>query len=193
MNYRIAFGALATLMVACSGDTDSKPTDSGITTPTDTETGSCSTTYSGPVTVEAASVACAGTDVTIDIETAGWTSAGRVHQRDNRNNNYWSDNHDLASYAFDPCGAYDMLDVTLATGAAVADWADGVSTVFTCAGHYEVDVMSYAAGVWDFDGAFADCLAWGYDPQEIIDNPDAGVGEPADFDVSGCVIGTSTM
>lgn len=192
---RFVFAAFAATLVACSGDTDKSGTSG--TPPTDTTTHSateCPTFYDGPVLVQTASVQCDASDnVTIDIMTDGWTSDGWVYQADNANTPYWSDNHQLASYEFDACGAYDKLDVTLTTGAAVADWTPNVSTVFTCASHYESPVMSFAAGVWDFDGAFADCLAWGADPQGIIDDPTGGAGEDPAFDVSGCVIGSSTM
>lgn len=176
---RSAFAALATLMVACSGDTtktDSETTETGHTGST-----GCETTYSGPVLVDTAEVSCSGTDVTIDVQTMGWTSSGRLHQRDNGDTPYWSDNHPIASYAFDECGAYDKLDVTLTTGATTAAWQEGTSTVFTCDGHYTQNVMSYGVAVWDFDGAFADCMVWGRDPAEIVSNPDGDVGEPVDW------------
>ncbi|MCB9684619.1 MAG: hypothetical protein H6738_04525 [Alphaproteobacteria bacterium] len=147
----------------------------------------CTTTDPGPTLVEAASVVCTGTQLTVDAESQAWISLAVVHLRDNANSPYWSENHELTSYAFDPCGRWDRFDVDLDTGASVATWQPDVSTVFTCS-HVDDDQMSYAIGIWDFDGNFADCIAWGFDPQEILDNPSGDVGESVDFSVRNCVI-----
>ncbi|MCA9494793.1 MAG: hypothetical protein KC621_32920, partial [Myxococcales bacterium] len=80
---------------------------------------------------------------------------------------------------------------SLSTGAGVSGWSDGVSTVFQCS-HVDTDVMSYALSVWDLDGVYADCLAWGYRPNEILSNPSADAGEPVDFPITGCVVGRFT-
>jgi len=194
---RFAFAALAAMLVGCP--TDDK-TDSG-TTLTDTDdtdetTDACETTFSGPVTVQTANVTCdASGVVTIDVETQGWTSGGYIYAVDTRNASPWADEHDLDSYEYDPCGTYDKLKVELQTGAALADWERNVSSVFTCDGHYEDGALSYAAAVLDLYGDVADCMAWGEDPQAIIDGTVVGYynydNGPASFDPSICVIGAA--
>lgn len=174
-------------------DDDSGTHDSGHTwTTTGTTSDTGPTLYEGPILVESASVECSGDMLIVGIETVGAPSNAVVHLRDNANANAWSENHPLHPYMFDPWRAWGQLEVALSTGATVADWMEGGSTVFTCT-HVDDGVMSYAAGVWDSDANFADCLAWGYDPQEIIDNPSADLGEPAIFPVADCVIGTATF
>ncbi|MCB9684618.1 MAG: hypothetical protein H6738_04530 [Alphaproteobacteria bacterium] len=151
----------------------------------------CPTFYDGPALVQLASVTCQTQTLRVRGESQGWISDARVHLRDNANAIYWSENHRLTSYEFDVCGLWDHFDVELAAGASISTWQEDVSTVFTCA-IIDDNVMSYAIGIWDFDGVYADCLAWGVDPEEIVNNPSADAGEPADFDVVDCVIGVTT-
>jgi len=149
---RFAFAAFAAVLVGCP--TDDK-TDSG---GTDTDsTDACPTTFPGPTTVQSASVTCNGEVVTIDVETAGWTGDGYVYMLETANNMPWAEEHDLTSYDFDPCGAWDKLDVELTGGAD--PWERNVGSLFTCAAHFEGPVMTYAAAVLDVSGAFADCMA----------------------------------
>lgn len=188
---RFAFAAFAAMMVGCSGDTDS---DSGTTdTDTDPPTG-CASTYTGPTTVTVASASCTAGTATIEVETEGWTADGRLYQIDNADVNPWEDEHDLTSYEFDECGFYDHLRTSLTTDAGLG-WEENVSTLFSCDNHYNSPgaVMSYAAMVNDITGAPADCLAWGFDAAQIIDNGatvDGGAADGPSWDETICVAGT---
>ena len=187
---RFTFAAFAAAMLV--GCPDTGKTDSGTTDNTDTD-GGCDTTYSGPVTITSGSASCTAGTATIEVETTGWTGDGRIYQTDNADNPPWEDEHDLTSYEFDACGAWDHLKTTLTTDAGL-DWEENVSTLFSCDGHYNGgDVMSYAAMVNDLTGTPADCLAWGHDPNQIIDNSatvGGGTEDGPSWDTSICVVGT---
>lgn len=195
MNRFAMFAALA--LVACSGDDTSKTTGgTGTTDTTDTQT-DCADVggfYDGPVTVQEVSVGCDANDVVrFYARTEGWTGDGWVFSQETANPTpNWSDTHDMASYQFDACGYEDELERSLETGAAPATWEMNVSSVFTCAGHYDAanGVMSYAVGVMDIDGNLADCLAWGQDPDGMIDGSISRVNEPG-FSLANCVVGVS--
>ena len=183
---RFTFAAFAALMVGCAGDTKS---DSGGTyTDGGGDTGACDTTYSGPVTITTASASCASNTATIEVETEGWTADGRIYQTDNADNPPYHDEHDLTSYEFDQCGAWDHLRTTLATDTAYADLEENVNTLFSCANHYNSPgaVMSYAAMVYDLSGNEADCLAWGVDPNAVVADSS---GDGPSWDESICVVG----
>lgn len=196
MNRFAIFAAFA--LVACAGDSDTK-TDSGSptgidTTDTETECAGQGGFYDGPITVQEVSVTCDASDnVRFYARTEGWTGDGWVFSQETANPTpNWSDTHDMESYQFDACGYEDELERTLATGAAVAAWEMNVSTVFTCAAHFDAanGVMSYAVGVKDLDGNLADCLAWGQDPDGMIDGSVGRVNEPG-FSLANCVVGVS--
>lgn len=188
---RIAFAAFAAAMLM--GCPEDDKTDSGTETDlTDTETGDCTTEYSGPVTVQEANVTCAADVATIDVMTEGWTGGGYVYTIETANAQPWADEHDLTSYEFDPCGAYDKLKVELTAGEELANLARNESTLFTCDNHYNAGVLTYAAAVLDLQGAVADCMAWGDDPDAVINgtvlspyNYETG----PTFDPSDCVAG----
>jgi hypothetical protein len=147
-----------------TGDTNTA--DTSLPEP-DPSVGTCTETYDGPVIVERATVTCDAQErVTYEVVTAGWTRSGRMNAMETANLSPWDDEHDLVSVAYDPCGSFDELQRTLTTGASVATAVEDQSTVFTCDGHFDDTngVMTYAARVYDIDGNFADCLAWGHDP-----------------------------
>lgn len=177
--------------------------DPGSTSPTGVDTGTgtlCAASggfYSGPVTVQEASVSCgvfpgaAGERVRFYARTEGWTANGWVFSQDTANPvPNWSDTHDLESYQWDACGYQDELEQVLDQGALVGTWATNESTVFTCAAHFEGGVMSYAVGVKDLDGNLADCFSWGHDPWAMIQGTSARINEPG-FDLDDCVIGVA--
>lgn len=182
-------GILAT---ACTGDTGK---DSG----TDTAGGDCAAEdfYTGPVAIDTYSVDCGGNDVTFNVETTGWTDGGFVFTQETGNESsagQWSDEHTLPSVEFDSCGAWDRLERTISTGAGINDWQENVSTLFTCEDHFgDPNVISHAFAVVDIDGAFADCVAYGDDPQGMIDNDYDRANDPSGFNLSSCNVGQSTM
>jgi len=184
---RIAFAALAaTLLVGCPED---GKTDSGDTDTDTTDTTGCPTTFSGPVTVQEASASCTGDVVTIDVLTEGWTSGGTVYQIQSTVD-AWADEHDLESYEYDPCGEYDRLARELATTTTLPT-VRNESTLFACAS-YSDGTMTWAVAVTDLNGDMADCLAWGDDPQGVIDGTRLSTFNYEDgptFDESMCVVG----
>jgi hypothetical protein len=194
---RSAFAALAALMVACAADTGK--TDSGTTdvsdTTTDTTGGTCpGGFYTGPVVVEMGSATCAADTVTFDVQTAGWTSGGMVYSIQT-SAQAWADEHDVESYEFEECGAWDHLGATVPTVLDAADAVRNEGTLFACA-IWGDGTMTHAAAVNDFDGNFADCLAWGNDPQGVIDGTRLSIYNyetGPTFDESQCVVGTTTM
>lgn len=197
MRYVFALAALA----ACAGEKD-QGTESGETGETTPPATDCPDgVYEGPVTITDYSVTCEGNSIVYFVETEGWTGGGRVFSQETSNDNAWSDEHELYSYEFDLCQAWDRLstsnDDQIGSIEPVTDINDVVpneTTLFSCANHInDPNVMSYAAEVYDLNGAVVDCVAWGDDPQGMIDG-DAGNGvranEPS-FDLSTCRIGTN--
>jgi hypothetical protein len=189
---RYVIFALAAL-AACSGPDDKDGSGDTATPGTEECPGGV---YTGPVLIVDYSVTCDANDVvTYFVETDGWTANGRVFSQETSNTPAYSDEHDLMSYEYDECQAWDRLDTVLTTGAS-APATENVSTVFSCANHFnDPAVMSYAAQVYDLDGNPAHCVAWGDDPQGMIDNT-ASAGdrttEPS-FPLSGCEIGSGAM
>jgi hypothetical protein len=112
----------------------------------------------------------------------------------------WAETHDLFSYEFDECQEWDHLAFgpngteTLAAVENVADQEPNVSTLYDCA-YFTDNAMSFAAQVDDLDGNPAHCVAWGEDPQGMIDGTasDGDRSNEPSFDLSGCEIGTATM
>lgn len=184
-NHLTLFGMLA---IGCAGESGK---DSGTTT---TEDCAAEDFYTGPVTIEQASVECNGNNtVRFAAETKGWTDGGYVFSQETGNPEpQWSDQHDLASVDFDPCGAFDKLEREIQDGDTLADptndWQENVSSVFQCDDHYESPgiVMSYAFAVVDIDGAFADCVAYGDDPDGLVNDAYNRLANPVGFDASDC-------
>jgi hypothetical protein len=177
----------AMLAIGCTGDSgkDSGATDSG---------GECAAEdfYTGPVTIETASVDCNGNTVRFSAETNGWTDGGWVFSQETGNTEaQWSDQHDLVSDEYDACGAWDRLEREIQDGSTLNDplddWQENVSSVFTCDAHYnDSNVMSYAFAVVDIDGAFADCVAYGDDPDGLVNNNYDRVNDPSGFNPGDC-------
>jgi hypothetical protein len=195
MRYVFALAALA----ACSGPDDKggQSGETGTTGPTECPDG----LYEGPISIVEYSVTCENDAVVYFVETEGWTGGGRVFSQETSNDDAWADEHVLYSYEFDVCQAWDRLSTSdqeeIGSIATVTDSADVVpneTTLFTCENHItDPAVMSYAAEVYDIDGAVVDCVAWGDDPQGLIDGT-AGNGVRANdpsFDVSNCRIGNA--
>ncbi|MEQ1506947.1 MAG: hypothetical protein ABMB14_32265 [Myxococcota bacterium] len=164
--------------VACTGDLGTK--DSG------TDSGTCNW-FQGPTTITRVSVDCTGSTVRFEADTEGWTDGGWVFSQETENGpSQWSDTHDLDSYEYEPCNQSDKLEQELSTGASVEGWQIDQSTVFTCADHYNVPVMTYAFGVKDVDGNLVDCAAFGEDVQGMISNSAGDRVNDPDFDISDC-------
>ena len=179
-----SFAAL--FAIGCSGDDEVKGTgDTGSAAgDDDDDTGTPAPNEFDDATL-AGGVICSGTTVDFEFDFLGESSGGVLDAADSANASNWNDYHTLLASGVATDGSYTLLSATgITTGAAVADWADGTSTVFTCDLHYnDPAVMSYIARAYDINGAFLDCVAWGDDPAGMIAgdydefNPMADTGE----------------
>jgi hypothetical protein len=118
-------------------------------------------------------VRCAGNTVSFYVSFLGEASYGYFDAADTVNYDTvygnWNDTHTLDATGMS-ADATD-LEVSISTGTTLANWSDGVATIFRCEYHYEEPgTMSYAARAYDLNGDLADCVAWGEDPQGFIDN-----------------------
>ena len=183
MTSRIALMGLIAFAMGCDdGEIDKETTGDTGATITD-DTGPDTGPYDGPVLVELAEVTCTDTrSAYFYAETAGWTSSGLWFSQETANNEpQWADEHDLESFEYDKNGAWDHLEQTVSTNADFASWAVNASTVFSCEPSEHFDgsaVMTYAIRVYDIDGAFADCLAFGHDVSGMQDGTYDRVNEP---------------
>lgn len=166
-NTASAVAALAVVVLGgCRGDdTLTKGTRQPVNPDCDTSVGDtgCSF-YTGPTLIEGFEAVCSGTDIVIHADTTGWTSDAVVNMTDSANALRFDEEHHLASVSFGANRFWDVVEVTLAEGAAVTTWTPDVSSVFTCAGHITSGAMTYAIRVYDPNGSFADCATWGDDP-----------------------------
>lgn len=166
-----SFAAL--FAIGCSGDDEVKATgDTGGGT-----TGDDDDDDTGPVILDefddatlAGGVICSGSTVDFEFDFLGESSGGLLDAADSANASNWNDWHSLLASGVATDGSYTLLSATgITTGVAPADWADGVSTVFTCDDHYnDPAVMTYIARAYDINGAFVDCVAWGDDPAGML-------------------------
>ncbi|MEQ1508630.1 MAG: hypothetical protein ABMB14_40740 [Myxococcota bacterium] len=212
-----SFLAMAAWVAACSPESSpssSAPTDTDPSTPSeppptspdidtatldtapDVDTGLAlspcagrSATATGATTITLTSVTCNPTHdaVRYTVCVDGPTSGGVVFAQETANiEPNWSDAHSLDPLGLDP--TWDELRRDLDTHASIVDWSTDVSTLFGCQAHFESPlVMSYAAAAYDATGRIADCVAWGGDPQAMIDGTVVRVNDPP-FDLTGCRI-----
>lgn len=147
------------------------------------------------VTITGGDINCdTTTQVTFTVNTTGVPEDGTVFSQETGNTTpNWSDEHDLVVSSADACGQDAELTQTLATGAAVADWAPNQSTVFQCTAdtHFDADVMTYAFRVYDDTGALLDCLVAGNNPGGLIDGSIDRVNDPSNpTELAGCATGS---
>ncbi|HHO49383.1 MAG TPA: hypothetical protein ENK18_00565 [Deltaproteobacteria bacterium] len=148
----------------------------------------CATPYGGPVLIKEAYIRCETPgSVLFRARTDGLTSGGLIFSQETGNSDLiaqWSDEHELESVDADPCGRYDELTRSLITGVPAEDWELNVATSFRCDSvggypyHHNADVMSYAMRIYDRDGALADCIAGGDDPNGMINGTYNRVNDP---------------
>jgi hypothetical protein len=142
--------------------------------------------YDGPLVLMFTSVSCGeGDRVRLYAETAGWTDGGSALLVETSSGDAAprSEAHELVSVSFDPRGRWDELERILAPGA----WEPGESTAFACPEARDLERMTFAFAVVDLDGRFADCLAFGHDPEGLVAGAYETVRVP--FDPVDCGIG----
>lgn len=171
----LASVAFVAAVAGCDGGTDPTGT-TGTTTDTDCDTVAGDTGckfYDGPTLIDYVEASCSGSNIVISADTVGWTSDAVVNMTET-NASPWDEEHGLASVSFGANGYWDLVEASLSEGAAVATQTPDVSSVFGCASHIDVPVMTYAIRVYDPDGVFADCAVWGQAPNSYIDGTYAG-------------------
>jgi hypothetical protein len=191
---------LVALALACNGDTDK----TGVTAETGTtDTGGTDNTgtddcpdgvYTGPITIVAANVTCAGDQATFAADTTGVTGGGWFYAQETGNvEPQYSENHTLDSTGADPlCNAYDHVERTITSGAAAQEV--DVSSIFSCTDHYENNtVMTFAFTVNDAAGNQADCYAFGHDVPGMTTAAYDIAGEDPIADIAGCTEGSEGM
>lgn len=155
-------------------------------------------------------VDCSGGSVTFSAETKNWGFDVALYMSMTRfYGEYaaWEENHTLdeeSASANNDGEGYSVFERTLSTDAALDDQTGDVSTLFGCAdldpSNTENAQVSYALAVWgeDDDSSSddpADCIVFGQDPQELLDNGyTGGTGDGADrtlpswFNATNCRI-----
>ena len=186
---------LALFAIGCSGDDEVKGTGDTAAAPTGDDDDDGGTI---PNAFDDASLAngidCSGDSVAISFDFLGEASIGVLDAADSANASNWNDTHTLDASGFTADGGFTNLAATLTTGAGTADWADGVSTVFTCDDHFNDVVMSYIARAYDLNGGLADCAAWGDDAAGMIAGDYFNYNETVDAgDLAGCREVTGAM
>ncbi|MEQ1567304.1 MAG: hypothetical protein ABMA64_16805 [Myxococcota bacterium] len=176
--------------IACNGDTGDKTSGE-----TGTTGSTCDTVYSGPISISTVNVTCDAADnVTFYAETVGWTGDGQVYAMDTANVSPWSEEHDIKTYEFDACGAWDKLDLTITSGPYPGTDLDlyqrNTSSFFSCSEHYGQPVMTYAFMVYDDQGVQADCVAAGDDAAGFAGGAyDGDMQFAPGFDHTACTAG----
>lgn len=181
-------------LAGCPDATDKDSGDSGT---------ACTTTTPGATFIADADVSCDATDnVTILVNTTGWVQEGgpdnEFYAIDSANNSSWSESHPIDSNGNrDACGAADQLELTMPTNTYPATegvdfYVPGVSSFFSCDAHYsDAAVMNYAVAIDDANGVYADCFAFGHDPQGLVDGDYSGAGATPGMDLSLCTPATA--
>lgn len=149
---------------------------------------------SGPVLLTSWEVYCDGREEHILAQTSSPASAGYFYQQETANvPPNWSDYHTLELVAPGADGLSKQLERKLLDGRDMYnpafDWERDYSTAFVCEWHIEdpdVDIMSYAIAVYDADGNLSDCVAFGEDPQGMVDGDYEYAGQDPPFDLSLC-------
>jgi hypothetical protein len=177
----------STAATAATGDTG----QTGATGDTATDTAA---PYVGPVLIDLVALSCDADDVfEFYLETVGLTHDGVVYAQET--GNYppaqWSENFTLESFEYDADGAWDHLRHTLETQASLGSWTPNVNTLFSCGAHFDPvnEVMSYAVAVYDESDVFADCIAWGENPQGMIDGTAGNNVNLPLWNLAPCVVG----
>ena len=189
-----------TLTAGCTGDRLGGPTgDTGF------DTQACPRPYDGPVRITEARVSCESDDtVRFYARTQGWTSEVTLFaQETGVDGAQRAEQHELVSFKFGACEDFDLLENQVTTGSPM--WEPNITSEFSCEqnddGSYvnfgdpeTGGVMSYIMRAYTVDGEFASCLAFGHDPQGLLDGDyddrrAGGVGPDRPDELSSCTIG----
>lgn len=131
-----------------------------------TSTGCPDGFYSGPVSLARADVTCGGDVLALLGETVGWANGGFLFIQETADDpeEQRAEEHAVLDTTFDMCGGWCTLEQSLDAG--VAEPVVDESTAFACD---DDGGRTYAVGVHDIEGTFVDCVAWGHDPQGLVD------------------------
>ena len=140
-----------------------------------------------------AGIQCFGSYVDFAFDFLGEASSGMIDAADSANVSNWNDYHTLLASGITADGGYTRLIAPgITTGVSPIDWSEGVSTVFPCGFYDDPAVMSYVVRAYDLNGELADCVAWGDDPDGMIDGVYFNINIPVDeSEIFGCRTATA--
>lgn len=157
---------LLLLALGCSSEPADGDTAAG--EGTDPAANACETPYEGPTVVGEVVVTCEGDAVTFRVETEGASASAIVYTFDTIWHPHWDEEHDLVPVEEDACGAYTVLERSLEIVPALDSNIRNETSGFTCANQYDYGALTYVVTVFDADGAFAGCVAFGSDPAGVL-------------------------
>lgn len=151
-------------LAACDGD-------GNIDTDTDTDSDTGEEFFDGPTELDTIDApACEGGEIVIAATTVGWTNGENlvnIWEQGAPEGNRWHEEHDLPSVQHDPNGAWDELEIRLASGAG--SYERGEASLFSCDGSTIDHSSVYAIRVYDADGNLADCAIFADDVPGGVD------------------------
>jgi hypothetical protein len=101
----------------------------------------------------------------------------------------WSEEHDLSVTAYDVCGWWSEAELRIPTQSVPGNpgYVRDSSSLFACGPHFGSGVMTYLVAALDETGAVSDCLAFGHDPQGVVDGVyDVDFINAPSFDHTSC-------
>jgi hypothetical protein len=152
-------GVLAVAVVAgCAGDKDESPAPTG-------ETGTPGPTCADGVSITYVEGGCLGYADQWDykVDVAGCAASATLDSWETSGALAWDESHPMTLTLEGQDGAYQNWALgPLPHQTAQQDWQAGVNSVFDCYAH--ASTLTWAARVYDADGAVLACVMWGHDP-----------------------------
>jgi hypothetical protein len=188
-------------LTACGGDKDGESGDTGATDGT-TTTGAGGTTDVTTMPddmITAVQAECPDADTfAITVETNFSVGDALVNIWEvNAGATGWDEEHALVGAPVAGAAGDDIVWSLADDGA----WVSGTETLFSCGVHDVSDAMVYVARVFDADGVYEDCAAWGGDTSnidEVLAMPEGddmsdhtnynGVSNPAEITAENCFV-----
>lgn len=171
----LAVGAL----VACNGvEQDGGQNSASVT---EYEGKSLTEPCSGENDITLVDVTCDDRGYRFYAETTGWVGRARLNIWEVVEGNKlagWNEEHTLDTLEYDPACAWDHLERILTQGATDYTFQPDLNTLFIC----DTDPappdnpddrpnLTYAIRIYDQNLQFVDCLMWGSDIEEVLNDP----------------------
>lgn len=139
---------------------------------------------------DALTVDCAGSEINLLLRTVRWGYATELYVADTRYTRDYGEQHTMDETDLSPdATGYSVFERALTVGVPLFDQQPDVSTLFTCDWFALNDMgVSFAAVVRDDQGAIADCITFGQDPEVLLDRGIGGgmANMPAWMDRATC-------